>query len=59
MVISPVTPRQLIKEAFAAELDELPTPYKYEVKPFHLLKLRPLREQIERVGISVYPEIDT
>lgn len=43
-------------EAIAAELDELPTPYKYDVKPFDLIKLRPLREPIQRVGILVYPE---
>jgi predicted nucleotidyltransferase len=42
-------------EAIAAELDDLPTPYKYDVKPFHLIKLRPLCEHIERVGIMVYP----
>ncbi len=43
-------------ESIAAELDELPTPYKYDVKPFHLIKLAPLREHIERVGITVYPQ---
>lgn len=43
-------------EAIAAELDELPLPYKYDVKPFNLIKLRPLREHIQRVGIVVYPE---
>jgi predicted nucleotidyltransferase len=43
-------------EAIAAELDDLPLPYQYDVKPFHLIKLRPLREHIERVGITVYPE---
>jgi predicted nucleotidyltransferase len=42
-------------EAIAAELDDLPTPYKFDVKPFHLIKLRPLCEHIERVGITVYP----
>ena len=45
-------------ESIAAELDELPLPYRYDVKPFHLIKLRPLREHIERVGITVYPEED-
>jgi predicted nucleotidyltransferase len=45
----------LSAESIAAELDELPTAYKYDVKPFHLIKLRPLREHIERVGITVYP----
>jgi predicted nucleotidyltransferase len=43
-------------EAIAAELDELPTAYKFDVKPFHLIKLIPLREHIERVGITVYPQ---
>jgi predicted nucleotidyltransferase len=46
-------------ETIAAELDELPLPYQYDVKPFHLIKLRPLREHIERVGITVYPEDET
>ena len=41
-------------ESIAAELDELPLPYRYDVKPFHLIKLVPLREHIERVGIMVY-----
>jgi predicted nucleotidyltransferase len=43
-------------ESIASELDELPLPYKYDVQPFHLIKLPPLREHIERVGIMVYPE---
>jgi predicted nucleotidyltransferase len=43
-------------ESIAAELDELPTPYKYDVKPFELINLRPLRDHIQRVGITVYPE---
>ena len=43
-------------DAIAAELDELPLPYRYDVKPFHLIKLEPLREHIERVGMTVYPE---
>ncbi len=42
-------------EAIAAELDELPLPYHYDVKPFEAIKLRPLREHIERVGIKLYP----
>ena len=46
-------------EALAAELDELPLPYRFEVKPFALIKLRALREHIERVGIRVYPESAT
>lgn len=42
-------------EAIAAELDELPLPYRYDVQSFHLIRHVPLREHIERVGIQVYP----
>ena len=45
---------ELRAEAIAAELDELPLPYHFEVKPFAFIKLRTLREHIERVGISIY-----
>ncbi len=45
-------------EAIAAELDELPLPYRYDVKPFATITLRPLREHIERVGILLFPEAD-
>ena len=38
-------------EAIAAELEELPLPYHYDVKPFEGIKLRTLRDHIERVGI--------
>lgn len=31
-------------------------PYKYDVMPFHLIKLGSLREHIDRVGIVVYPQ---
>jgi len=43
-------------ETIAAELDELPLPYKYDVQAFHLIKLRPLRDHIERVGVTIYPD---
>lgn len=49
-----VTPLQA--ETVAAELDELPLPYRYDVKTFDGIKLRPLREHIERVGIPLYPD---
>ncbi len=39
----------------AAELDELPLPYQYDAKHFDNITLAPLREHIERVGITVYP----
>ena len=42
-------------EAIAAELDELPLPYHFDVKPFTSIELRTLREHIERVGILIYP----
>jgi predicted nucleotidyltransferase len=47
---------ELGAEAIAAELDELPLPYRFDVLPFDLIKLQPLREHIERVGIRLYPE---
>jgi predicted nucleotidyltransferase len=43
-------------ESIAAELDELPLPYRFDVLAFDLIKLQPLREHIERVGIRLYPE---
>ena len=46
-------------EALAAELDELPLPYRYDVKPFATITLRPLREHIERVGIPIFPEVSS
>ena len=48
---------ELRAEAIAAELDDLPLPYHYDVQAFAAIKLQPLREHIERVGISLYPEI--
>ena len=41
-------------EAIASELDELPLPYHYDVKSFEAIKLRSLRDHIERVGIQIY-----
>ena len=40
-------------ESIAAELNELPLPYLFEVKPFECIKLRSLREHIERVGMII------
>jgi len=42
-------------EAIAAQLDELPLPYRFDVVVFERVKLRPLREHIERVGVRLYP----
>ncbi|MDZ7618781.1 MAG: nucleotidyltransferase domain-containing protein [Patescibacteria group bacterium] len=41
-------------EALAEELDELPLPYKYDVKGGGSICHSPLREHIERVGITIY-----
>ncbi len=42
-------------ESIAAELDELPLPYRFDVMPFAEIELQSLRDHIERVGISLYP----
>ena len=42
-------------EAIAAELDELPLPYRFEVQPLEHIHYRPLLEHINRVGILIYP----
>ena len=42
-------------EAIAAELDELPLPYRFEVQPLEHIHYRPLLEHIQRVGILIYP----
>ena len=39
-------------EAIAAELDELPLPYRFDIKAFESLKQDSLREHIQRKGID-------
>ena len=41
-------------EAVADELDELPLPYRFDVKAFNCIKYGPLRAHIARVGVSFY-----
>ena len=41
-------------ESIAAELDELPLPYRFEVQPLEHIHFRPLLEHIKRVGILIY-----
>lgn len=48
-----VTP--LRAEAIAAELEELPLPYRFDVQALAHIRHVPLREHIERVGIRIYP----
>ncbi|MGH7946445.1 MAG: nucleotidyltransferase domain-containing protein [Opitutaceae bacterium] len=45
-------------ESIAAELDDLPLPYRYDVKPFADIQRPSLRAHIERVGILLYPEVE-
>jgi predicted nucleotidyltransferase len=44
----------LCAESIAAELDELPLPYRFEVQPLEHIHYRPLLEHIKRVGILIY-----
>jgi predicted nucleotidyltransferase len=39
-------------ESIAAELDELPLPYHFDVKAFEFIKQDSLREHIQRMGID-------
>jgi uncharacterized protein len=43
-------------ETISAELDELPLPYRFDVKPFDSIQLPDFREHVERVGILIYPK---
>ncbi len=42
--------------AVAMELDDLPLPYKFDVKSLDSLQHSPLQEHIQRVGITIYPK---
>ena len=42
-------------QSIAAELDELPLPYRFEVQPLEHIHHPPLLEHIRRVGILIYP----
>ena len=46
-------------EAIAAELEDLPLPYQFEVQAFDSIRNLALREHIERVGIMIYQEART
>ena len=53
VVTGRVTPLQA--EAIAAELDELPLPYRFEVQSLGHIHHRSLLDHIARVGIRIYP----
>ena len=38
----------------SARLDELPTPYKFDVVGYETINHQPLREHIDRVGIELF-----
>lgn len=42
-------------ESIAAELDELPLPYRFEVQALSTIESAPLRDHIQRVGRRIYP----
>ncbi len=41
-------------ERIAGDLDDLSLPYRYDVFAFETITLEPLREHIDRVGVSLY-----
>lgn len=43
-------------EAIAAELEELPLPYRFDVQALEQINFAPLLEHIQRVGVVIYPE---
>ena len=43
-------------EAIAAELEELPLPYRFDVHALAAISHTPLLERIARVGMVIYPE---
>ena len=43
-------------EAIAAELEELPLPYRFDVHALAAISHAPLLEHIARVGMVIYPE---
>lgn len=45
---------ELEVERIAVEIDELPLPYKFDIKVYTQIKNPALREHIDRVGILIY-----
>jgi predicted nucleotidyltransferase len=41
-------------ESLAGELDELPLPYRFDVKALAAIQSASLRDHIERVGVRIY-----
>ena len=47
-------PDDLQVESLSMDLDELPLPYKYDVKAIESISNTPLLEHIKRVGVTIY-----
>jgi predicted nucleotidyltransferase len=45
---------ELRAEAIARELEDLPLPYRFDVKALAAIRYAPLREHIARVGVRIY-----
>lgn len=45
---------ELQVEKISEELDQLPLPYRFDVVGYEAIRHSPLREHIERVGLSIY-----
>lgn len=52
VLLGDLTP--LATAAIADELDELPLPYRFDVKAYAHIKLPALRDHIDRVGVEIY-----
>jgi predicted nucleotidyltransferase len=44
----------LLAESVASEMDELPLPYRFDVKAYEAIRHAPLRAHIERVGVRIF-----
>jgi uncharacterized protein len=49
------TPPPLQVQAVAQELDDLATPYLFDVQAYADIRYVPLREHIDRIGLVIYP----
>ena len=45
---------ELRAEAISRELEDLPLPYRFDVKALATIRYPPLREHIARVGVRIY-----
>ena len=43
-----------LKESLERELDELPTPFLFDVTDYYSIKYKPLKDNIDLVGTTIY-----